>query len=96
MPATKTRKNKEVRFNVRATVNQKQLIARAAEKENKNYSDFILENALSAAEAIVNDDANFTLDKNRWTAFCAALDAPPRNIPALRKLLTEPSVFDDK
>lgn len=96
MSATKTRKTKEVRFNVRATINQKQLITRAAEKENKNYSDFILENAVAAAEAIVGDDANFTLDKKRWNAFCAALDAPPRNIPALQKLLTEPSVFDAK
>lgn len=96
MPATKTRKIKEDRFHVRATTHQKQLIARAAEKENRNFSDFVLENALSAAEAIVNDDANFTLDKDRWNAFCAALDAPPRKISALRKLLTEPGVFDGK
>jgi uncharacterized protein (DUF1778 family) len=96
MPTIKTRKNKEVRFNVRATVSQKQLIARAAEKEDRNFSDFVLENALSAAEAIVGDDANFTLDKTSWNAFCAALDAPPRKIPALRKLLTEQSVFDAK
>jgi uncharacterized protein (DUF1778 family) len=96
MPATRTRKTKEVRFNVRATVGQKQLIIRAAEKENKNYSDFILENAVAAAEAVVGDDAVYTLEKNRWKAFCAALDAPPRSIPALRKLLTKPGVFDAK
>ena len=96
MPAIKTRKTKEERFYIRATTNQKQLIACAAEKEDRNFSDFVLENALSAAEAIVNDDANFTLSKDRFEAFCAALDAPPRNIPALRKLLTEPSVFDAK
>jgi uncharacterized protein (DUF1778 family) len=96
MPATKTRKTKGERFNIRATTPQKELIARAAEKEKTNFSDFILENALSAAEAIVGDDANFTLDKSSWNAFCAALDAPPRKIPALRKLLTEQSVFDAK
>lgn len=95
MPATKTRKIKAERFHIRATAHQKQLIARAAEKENRNFSDFVLENALSAAEAVV-DDANFTLDKDRWNAFCAALDALPRKIPALRKLLTEPGIFDGK
>ena len=92
--ATKTKKIKEARFNLRTTTSQKQLIARAAEKENKNYSDFILENALSAAEAIIGDDAILILDKTRWNAFCAALDAAPRQLPALRKLLTEPGGFD--
>lgn len=95
MPATKTRKVKEERFHIRATAHQKQLIARAAEKENRSFSDFVLENALSAAEAVI-DDANFMLDKDRWNAFCAALDVPPRSLPALRKLLTGESVFDGK
>lgn len=94
MPATQIKRTKEARLYIRATVSQKELINRAAEKESKNFSDFVLENALSAAEAIVNDDANFALSKNRFEAFRAALDAPPRNIPALRKLLTETGVFD--
>ena len=41
------------------------------------------------------DQVHFTLTAERWQAFCAALDAPPRDIPALRKLLTEESVLDD-
>jgi predicted DNA-binding antitoxin AbrB/MazE fold protein len=36
----------------------------------------------------------FVLSPDRWRAFCDALDAPPRVIPALRKLLTEASVLD--
>ena len=36
----------------------------------------------------------FVLPPDRWQAFCNALDAPPREIPALRKLLTEASVLD--
>ena len=93
MTTGRTRKRDE-RLSLCITSERKQLIARAAAKEQKNISDFILENAVSAAEAIVYDDANFSLGKNRWKGFVAALDAPPRNIPALRKLLTEPSVFD--
>ena len=42
------------------------------------------------------DQAHFALPPDRWQAFCEALDAPPRDIPALRKLLTEGSVFDDR
>jgi predicted DNA-binding antitoxin AbrB/MazE fold protein len=36
----------------------------------------------------------FVLPPDRWQAFCDALDAPAREIPALRKLLTEASVLD--
>jgi uncharacterized protein (DUF1778 family) len=96
MIAAKSRKIRDERLSIRITSERKQLIAKAAEKENKNISDFILEKALSAAEAIVFDDSSFGLDKTQWKSFMAALDAPPRNIPALRKLLTEPGVFDAK
>jgi hypothetical protein len=40
------------------------------------------------------DQGMFALTPERWQSFCAALDAPPREIPALRKLLTEASLFD--
>lgn len=95
MTATKNRKN-ERRFIVSATAYQKQLIARAAERENTSFNDFVLNSALSAAQTIVSSDANLALDMDQWQVLCAALDAPPRNIPALRKLLTEPGIFDDK
>ena len=37
----------------------------------------------------------FVLPADRWQTFCDALDTPPREIPALHKLLTEASLFDD-
>ncbi len=85
---------KETRLSIRATSESKELLEKAAKKENKNLSDFVLENALSAAKAIVADDSDFSLNDKQWKTFMAALDAPPRNIAALRQLLTEPSVFD--
>ena len=42
----------------------------------------------------VPEQVLFVLPPDRWQAFCDALDAPPREIPALRKLLTEASVLD--
>jgi predicted DNA-binding antitoxin AbrB/MazE fold protein len=42
----------------------------------------------------VAEQVLFVLPPDRWQAFCDALDAPPRVIPALRKLLTEASVLD--
>ena len=40
------------------------------------------------------DRRDFTLDPERWAAFQAALDAPTRPNPRLKKLLLTPSVFD--
>jgi len=34
------------------------------------------------------------LSKKQWKEFCDALDAPPKTIPALRRLLTKPGLFD--
>lgn len=96
MNLVKARKLREERLNIRTTTERKEPIVRAAEREGKSVSDFILENALSAAEAIVIDHAYYSVDKRRWNAFCSILDAPPRKIPALRKLLTEQGVFDAK
>jgi uncharacterized protein (DUF1778 family) len=92
--SARPQKGRKERLSIRTTIEDKELITRAAEKENKNLSDFVLENALSAAEAIVHDDADFSLDEKRWQKFISVLDTPPRSIPALRQLLTEPSVFD--
>jgi predicted DNA-binding antitoxin AbrB/MazE fold protein len=47
-----------------------------------------------AVEAV--DQTRFELSAERWEAFCALLDQPPRDIPELRALLTEPSILDDR
>jgi hypothetical protein len=43
---------------------------------------------------VLADQIHFLLPPGRWQAFCQALDAPPRVIPALRALLTAKGVFD--
>ena len=48
---------------------------------------------LRDAEALL-DRRYFVLDPERWAAFQAALDAPPRPNPRLRKLLQMPSIFE--
>ena len=94
--ASATAKTRDERLNIRVTRERKALIAKAAEIEHKNISDFVLENAISAAEALVVDDANLKLNRRQWKRFIEALDAPPRDIPSLRKLLTGSSVFGAK
>lgn len=36
----------------------------------------------------------FALDADQWIAFLAALDAPPRELPRLKRLFREPSPFN--
>lgn len=39
------------------------------------------------------DCRSFDLDAERWQAFLAALDAPPNDMPRMRQLINEPSIF---
>ena len=55
----------------------------------------MVEHAFIAAQEVLANQVHFSLSSERWDAFCAALNAPPKVIPALRKLLKKPSVFDD-
>lgn len=73
---------------------QKELIAEAARVKQTTLTGFMVEHAVSAAEQVLAERMHFELAPERWEAFCAALDAPPKEIPALRKLLTEESLFD--
>ncbi|MFC3643450.1 type II toxin-antitoxin system TacA family antitoxin [Aquibium oceanicum] len=47
-------------------------------------------------EETLADRRSFHLDAERWEAFQAALDAPPRDLPRLKKILNEPSVFSGR
>lgn len=40
------------------------------------------------------DRVHFVLSAEQWTEFLAALEAPPREHPRLRRLLSEPTMFD--
>jgi uncharacterized protein (DUF1778 family) len=74
---------------------QKDVIARAAQIKQTTVTSFMVEHAFNAAQQVLADQSHFYLSPEKWRQFCAALDAPPRDLPELRKLLTQPSVFDE-
>ena len=55
----------------------------------------MVEHAFTRRQEVLADQVHFSLSPERWEAFCAAIDAPPKVIPSLRKLLKKPGVFDD-
>jgi len=85
---------KESKVQLRLRPAQKELIARAAQLKQTTLTSFMVEHAYGAAQQVLADQVHFELSPERWRAFCRALDAPPKEIPALRRLLSEKSVFD--
>jgi uncharacterized protein (DUF1778 family) len=61
---------------------------------HKSLSEFVLESALSQADKVLVERQIFRLDRPRWSAFLAALDAPPKPRPRLARLLNEPGLLD--
>lgn len=91
MTKTATRSEK---LDVRLTAEAKRTLAAAAAASQRSVSEFVLESALARAEETLPDRRKFRLDDKQWKTFLAALDAPPRSLPRLKRLLTEPSVFE--
>ena len=85
---------KASRFSIRASATQKRVIAEAARIKDTTISEFVLEQSLTAAQHIIADQTYFRLPQKQWREFCDALDAPPKKIPALRRLLSKPGLFD--
>jgi uncharacterized protein (DUF1778 family) len=87
---------KVTRVQLRLRPDQKAVLARAAELRQTSLSSFLLEHAYEAAQQVLAEQVDIVMAPAEWEAFCKALDAPPREIPALQKLLTEVSVFDGR
>ena len=91
MPTTETRDEK---LDLRLTKSAKSALQTAARASGRSVSEFVLESALARADETLPDRQRFGLDAERWTTFQSALDAPAQSTPRLKKLLSEPSVFE--
>ncbi|MDF5716265.1 MAG: DUF1778 domain-containing protein [Rhizonema sp. NSF051] len=84
---------KEKRLSIRVTEPEKAILAQAARARRMNVSQFVLQASLDAANAILVEQTEFRLSPDQWEAFCQRLDAPPKVIPALQQLFSEPELF---
>jgi uncharacterized protein (DUF1778 family) len=91
MTARITRSEK---LDLRLTPAVKQLLFNAAAAMNRRVSDFVLESALARAEEALADRKHFGLNTEQWGAFMRALDAPPRRLARIKRLFSEPSIFE--
>ena len=86
--------NRTAKLDLRLSPEAKETLQAAALAAQRSVSEYVLESALAHARETLADRTRFGLDADRWRAFLAALDAPPRDHPRLERLLREPSVFE--
>jgi uncharacterized protein (DUF1778 family) len=91
MPARATRSEK---LDLRLTRDAKLALQAAAAVAHRSVSEFVLDSALARADEALADRRIFGLNATQWKKFRAALDARPRPLPRLGRLLTEPGFFD--
>lgn len=84
------------RINLRVDPAIKALLARAAKLQRLGLTEFMVSSSQAAAEAVLAERTRFVLPADKWREFNAALDKPASAIPALKKLLSEPSIFEPK
>ena len=82
------------KLDLRVSSSTKRTLEAAASVSNRTVSAFVLESALARADEALADRRMFPLSKAKWAEFLAALDAPPRSLPRMQRLLAEPGFFD--
>jgi len=88
------RTNRTEKLELRMTPAAKQALRVAATSSRETVGDFVLNSALVRADEILAGRRVIKLNDEQWKAFIAALDAPPKPRPRLKRLLTEPSILD--
>ncbi len=91
MPKAAVRSEK---LDLRLSAEAKRTLSAAAAASQRSVSEFVLESALARAAESLPDRQRFNLDAKSWEAFHVALDAPPRPMPRLNRLLTKPSIIE--
>lgn len=76
-----------VSINIRARALQRDLIDRAAERQGRSRSDFMLAAACREAEDVLLDQAFFNVDAKTFRQFQTLLDKPLPATDKLRRLL---------
>jgi uncharacterized protein (DUF1778 family) len=92
MTNTVTRSEK---IDIRLTPAAKQKLFAAAQAQHRSVSDFVLQSALAQADLALVERPRLLMNAEQWERFQAALDAPPRDLPRMRRLLNEPGFFDE-
>ena len=80
---------KQERMHIRLDALSKQKLERAATYTHKSLSEFVLVQALHAADDVIQEHETITLEEADWGLFLDALDNPPKPNAKLKKAFSE-------
>ena len=85
----KVQEPRAARLDMRLSAEAKALLEKAASYNEQTLTDYALANLLKAARETIEQHERIILNEREATRFLAALDEPPRRIPALAALAEE-------
>lgn len=94
MPRTAATPQKADRLSIRANSGQKTVLARAAQAQHMNVSQFVLQASLTAAARVIEQETRVVVSPEDYAWLCAVLDAPATPAPRLREALAKKPVWD--
>ena len=80
---------KQERMHIRLDTLSKQKLERAAAYAHKSLSEFVLGQALHAADGVIHEHETLTLIEADWEVFLDALENPPRPSDKLKQAFAE-------
>jgi uncharacterized protein (DUF1778 family) len=92
--ASRPRETKDLRWNLRVEDSEDALVRAASEAIDTSYSNFVRSAAISEAQRVLADRSRFFLSPPRWEEFERLLERPPQVPEGLRRLYSQPSVFE--
>jgi uncharacterized protein (DUF1778 family) len=80
---------KQERMHIRLDARSKQKLERAAAYAHKNLSEFVLSQALYAADEVIQEHETLKLNEEDWEVFLNALEDSPRPSSKLKQAFAE-------
>ena len=80
---------KQERMHIRLDTLSKMKLERAAAYAHKSLSEFVLGQALNAADEVIHENETLTLNQVDWEVFLDALENPPEPSTKLKQAFAE-------
>lgn len=85
---------KTQKFDIRLSQQENAVIKQAAVLLSTTPTNFIRQQAVVAAEAVVHEQTRFVVTDEQWRQIEQAFNAPPRVLSKLKKQLSKPDDWD--
>jgi uncharacterized protein (DUF1778 family) len=88
------KERKGEKFDIRLSQQEESIIRRAAALQKTTPTNFIRQQAVVSAEAVVHEQTRFTVTAEQWNLIEQTLNRPAKVLPNLKKLLAQSDEWD--